>query len=93
MGYNHSTASVSKASSGNAPAHCSINVSCKLDGTTGDFLAKAEQLLLLPVSPVFNTDHFKMWKAAVSAFFTQANDKIPNATVSEVSLQYVRFFL
>jgi len=92
MGYNNSTASVSKASSGNAPAHFSINVSCKLDGQTGDFLAKADQLLQLPVSPVFSTEHFKAWKAAVSAFFTQANDKIPAATVSEVScLQYVRF--
>jgi hypothetical protein len=91
MGYNNSTASVSKASSGNAPVHCSMNVSCKLDGQTGDFLAKAEQLLQLPVSPDFSTEHFKAWKAAVSAFFTQANGKIPDATVSEVRcLQFAR---
>ncbi len=91
MGYHHSSASVSKATCGDALAHCSINFYCKFDGLTGEFLAKADQLLQLSVPAVFNSVHFKMWKAAVSAFFTEANGKIPNATVSEVScLQYVR---
>ena len=67
MGYNHSTASVSKASD-------------------GDFLAKAEQLVLLPISAVFNKSNYQNWKAAVSAFFTTANDTIPTAMVSELVL-------
>jgi hypothetical protein len=64
---------------------CSINVLLKPDGLSGDFLANADQLLQLSVPTILNKEHFKKWKAAVSAFFTQANDKIPNATVSEVS--------
>ena len=56
----------------------------KPDGLSGDFLANADQLLQLSVPAILNKEHFKKWKAAVSAFFTQANDKIPNATVSEV---------
>ena len=58
---------------------------CKPDGLSGDFLANADQLLQLSVPTVLNKEHFKGWKAAVSAFFTEASDKIPKATVSEVS--------